>query len=134
MTLSTAAWPAPTATEPLDAVVDVPGSKSLTNRYLVLAALASGPTELVRPLHSRDSELMVRALRALGVSVEPAGDDGADLLITPRPLRGPAHVDCGLAGSAPLGCGGTAPTSATCGPSTRPPASGSAPRPPPPAT
>jgi len=99
MTLSPAAWPAPTATQPLDAVVDVPGSKSLTNRYLVLAALASGPTELVRPLHSRDSELMVGALRALGVAVEPAGDDGTDLLITPRPLRGPAHVDCGLAGT-----------------------------------
>lgn len=99
MTLSPAAWPAPTATQPLDAVVDVPGSKSLTNRYLVLAALASGPTELVRPLHSRDSELMVGALRALGVSVEPAGEDGADLLITPGPLRGPARVDCGLAGT-----------------------------------
>ncbi|PFG40655.1 3-phosphoshikimate 1-carboxyvinyltransferase [Georgenia soli] len=99
MTLSPAAWPAPTAAEPLDAVVDVPGSKSLTNRYLVLAALAAGPTELVRPLHSRDSELMVGALRALGVSVEPSGADGADLLITPAPLHGPARVDCGLAGT-----------------------------------
>ncbi|MFH5824120.1 3-phosphoshikimate 1-carboxyvinyltransferase [Georgenia sp. AZ-5] len=99
MTLTEEPWPAPTATRPLDAVVDVPGSKSLTNRYLVLAALAAGPTELVRPLHSRDSALMVGALRALGTTVEPAGDDGADLLVTPGPLRGPAEVDCGLAGT-----------------------------------
>ncbi|MCK6212662.1 3-phosphoshikimate 1-carboxyvinyltransferase [Georgenia sp. EYE_87] len=99
MPVSTAAWPAPTATQPLDALVDVPGSKSLTNRYLVLAALAESPTELVRPLHSRDSELMVGALRALGTEVRPAGEDGSDLLVTPRPLRGPAQVDCGLAGT-----------------------------------
>lgn len=89
-------WPAPVATTPLDATVDVPGSKSLTNRYLVLAALASEPTELVRPLHSRDADLMVGALRALGTGVEAVGHD---LRITPAPLRGPADVDCGLAGT-----------------------------------
>ncbi|KAE8762611.1 3-phosphoshikimate 1-carboxyvinyltransferase [Georgenia thermotolerans] len=96
MTLPEDPWPASTATGPLDATVDVPGSKSLTNRYLLLAALADGPTELVRPLHSRDSELMVGALRALGTTVEAAGED---LLVTPGPLRGPAQVDCGLAGT-----------------------------------
>ena len=89
-------WPAPVATRPLDAVVDVPGSKSLTNRYLILAALADGPTELVAPLRSRDSSLMVGALRALGATVE---DAGADLRVTPARLRGPADVDCGLAGT-----------------------------------
>ncbi|TRW44046.1 3-phosphoshikimate 1-carboxyvinyltransferase [Georgenia yuyongxinii] len=92
-------WPAPTADGPLDVTVDVPGSKSLTNRYLLLAALAQAPTELVRPLHSRDSALMVAALEALGVRVTPSGADGADLTIEPGPLHGPATVDCGLAGT-----------------------------------
>jgi 3-phosphoshikimate 1-carboxyvinyltransferase len=98
-------WPAPLATAPLDAVVDVPGSKSLTNRHLVLAALAESPTHLRRPLHSRDSALMVQALRALGTRVDAAGADGrpdpagTDLLLTPGPLRGGGRVDCGLAGT-----------------------------------
>jgi 3-phosphoshikimate 1-carboxyvinyltransferase len=96
MTTPVDPWPAPVATGPLDAVVDVPGSKSLTNRYLILAALADGPTELVAPLHSRDSALMVGALRALGVWVE---ETGADLHVTPARLHGPADVDCGLAGT-----------------------------------
>lgn len=99
------AWPAPAANGPLAAVVTVPGSKSLTNRYLVTAALATEPTQLRKPLHSRDSELMVGALRALGVSVEHVDDAGrpdpagTDLLIDPAALRGPATVDCGLAGT-----------------------------------
>ncbi|WP_127131793.1 3-phosphoshikimate 1-carboxyvinyltransferase [Georgenia sp. SYP-B2076] len=97
MTLPETPWPAPLATAPLATQVDVPGSKSLTNRYLLLAALASEPTELVRPLHSRDSALMVGALRALGTTAEPSGDDG--LLLTPGPLHGPAMIDCGLAGT-----------------------------------
>ncbi|MEE6273407.1 3-phosphoshikimate 1-carboxyvinyltransferase [Georgenia wangjunii] len=98
-------WPAPVSPGPLDALVAVPGSKSLTNRYLVLAALAAEPTRLRRPLHSRDSALMVGALRALGTTVEAIDDEGrpdaagSDLLLTPAPLRGPAHVDCGLAGT-----------------------------------
>ena len=98
-------WPAPVAHGPLDAVVPVPGSKSLTNRYLLLAAIASEPTQLHRPLHSRDSVLMVDALRALGVRVENVDDEGRpdpeglDLLIDPGSLRGPAHIDCGLAGT-----------------------------------
>lgn len=104
-TTSELAWPAPVAAGPLDAVVPVPGSKSLTNRYLLLAALAAEPTQLRRPLHSRDSVLMVEALRALGVHVEHVDADGrpdpagSDLLIDPAPLRGPAEVDCGLAGT-----------------------------------
>lgn len=98
-------WPAPAATAPLDAVVPVPGSKSLTNRYLPLAALATEPTQLHRPLHSRDSDLMVAALRAMGTTIEHVDTDGrpdpagTDLLIDPAPLRGPATVDCGLAGT-----------------------------------
>ncbi|TDS85742.1 3-phosphoshikimate 1-carboxyvinyltransferase [Nesterenkonia aurantiaca] len=63
-------WPAPRAGAPLRAEVTVPGSKSLTNRYLLLAALADGPSLVINPLHSRDSRLMLDALAALGCTVE----------------------------------------------------------------
>jgi len=97
-------WPAPVADSPVDAVVTVPGSKSLTNRALLLAALADGPSRVRRPLRSRDTMLMAAALRALGVGVDnadDAADDAADddWLITPGALGGPARVDCGLAGT-----------------------------------
>ncbi|MFG1928310.1 3-phosphoshikimate 1-carboxyvinyltransferase [Cryptosporangium sp. NPDC048952] len=88
-------WPAPRATGPVVGTVTMPGSKSVTNRALILAALASGPSTLRAPLRSRDSQLMVDALRALGVEVV---DDGA-WHVTPTPFRGPATVDCGLAGT-----------------------------------
>jgi 3-phosphoshikimate 1-carboxyvinyltransferase len=65
-----AGWRAPVATAPLESVVALPGSKSLTNRELVLAALADGPSTLHAPLWSRDSELMVEGLRALGTRFE----------------------------------------------------------------
>ncbi|MEX5716830.1 3-phosphoshikimate 1-carboxyvinyltransferase [Geodermatophilus maliterrae] len=94
------AWTTPHRPTPVDAVVPLPGSKSLTARALVLAALADGPSRLVRPLRARDTELMAAGLRALGVGVE---DDGtspdADWLVTPGELRGPAEVDAGLAGT-----------------------------------
>jgi 3-phosphoshikimate 1-carboxyvinyltransferase len=99
---SVPAWPAPTATGPVDATVAVPGSKSLTNRYLVLAALAQEPSRLRAPLHSRDTALMAAAVESLGAVVEEVPGSGAfgpDWIITPRPLRGPAEVDCGLAGT-----------------------------------
>ena len=89
-------WPAPVAGTPIDATVRVPGSKSITNRALVLAALADDPTALRHPLDSRDTRLMTDALRALGASVEVAGDAWR---VTPAPLRGPASVDVGLAGT-----------------------------------
>ena len=91
-------WDAPTAARPLDARVSVPGSKSLTNRALVVAALAGGPTTLRRPLVARDTCLMVDALRALGIGVDDHGPD-RDWQVTPAPLRAPAEVDCGLAGT-----------------------------------
>ena len=91
-------WPAPTVSEPLAAVVTLPGSKSLTNRYLVLAALAAGPSRLRAPLRSRDTLLMAAALRELGVAVED-DLDGADWLVLPDTLRGGGTVDCGLAGT-----------------------------------
>src|SRR3954451_8964211 len=89
-------WSTPHHATPVDAVVALPGSKSLTARALVLAALADGPSRLIRPLRARDTELMAAGLRALGVRIE---DDGADWLVTPQPLRGPAEVDAGLAGT-----------------------------------
>src|ERR671928_1585183 len=66
----TALWPAPHASGAVDATVHVPGSKSVTNRALVLAALASEPGWLRRPLRSRDTLLMAGALRAMGVGIE----------------------------------------------------------------
>lgn len=96
-------WLAPRATGPLDARVSLPGSKSLTNRELVLSALADGPSLLRDPLHSRDSLLMIEALRSLGVRIDEvpgAGAFGPDLFITPpAELSGSTAIDCGLAGT-----------------------------------
>jgi 3-phosphoshikimate 1-carboxyvinyltransferase len=89
-------WPAPAADGPTDATVALPGSKSITNRALILAALAEDESLVRRPLRSRDTLLMAGALRALGVGVE---DAGADWRITPGELRGPATLDVGLAGT-----------------------------------
>jgi 3-phosphoshikimate 1-carboxyvinyltransferase len=95
-------WLAPRASGPIAATVALPGSKSLTNRYLVLAALANGTSRLRRPLRSRDTLLMASGLRALGASVtDLAGSDPLhdDWLIAPASLTGGATVDCGLAGT-----------------------------------
>ena len=89
-------WPAPAATGPICGTVTPPGSKSLTNRALVLSALADGPSRIAQPLRARDTELMVAALRALGTAVD---DEGADWCVRPAELRGPARIDCGLAGT-----------------------------------
>lgn len=88
-------WPAPKG-KSFNARVLLPGSKSLTNRELVLSALADTPTKLIAPLRSRDSELMIQALSALGIGFEWQGND---LLVTPAKLAGPAVIDCGLAGT-----------------------------------
>ncbi len=88
-------WPAPRAREAVRATVSLPGSKSLTNRLLLLAALADSPSRLVAPLRARDTMLMAAALRGLGVGVD---DDGADLIVTPGTLHAGA-VDTGLAGT-----------------------------------
>lgn len=97
-----ALWPAPTAAGPLSASLSLPGSKSLTNRELVLSALADSPTLLRSPLHSRDTDLMVAALRQLGTTIEsvPTGSEyGDDLRIIPGELLGSTTIDCGLAGT-----------------------------------
>ena len=90
-------WSAPHHPAPVDAVSALPGSKSLTARALVLAALADGPSRLVHPLRARDTDLMAAALRALGVGIEDV--DGGDWLVAPGTLRGPVTVDAGLAGT-----------------------------------
>jgi 3-phosphoshikimate 1-carboxyvinyltransferase len=92
-------WQAPTTAGPVRATVTVPGSKSLTNRALVLAALATpqGPSTISGALRSRDTDLMIAAVRTLGVTVD--GDD-TELTVSGRitPADG-ATIDCGLAGT-----------------------------------
>ncbi len=89
-------WPAPRARLPVEAVVSLPGSKSLTNRALVLAALADGPSLVRKPLRSRDTALMVAGLASLGTRIDRRDDDWA---VTPSPLTGGVDIDCGLAGT-----------------------------------
>ncbi len=98
--MTASAWAAPRARSPLAATVVLPGSKSLTNRALVLAALADGRSTLRRPLRSRDTDLMAAALRVLGVEVADTPD--GDWLVdgVPGPLRpGGDRVDVGNAGT-----------------------------------
>ena len=95
MTSERRAWLAPQSSEPIRAHVRIPGSKSLTNRYLVLAALGEEPTIIRNPLIARDTALMAGALAAMGVGIE---GDGASITVTPGPLHG-ARVDIGLAGT-----------------------------------
>ncbi|WP_299528608.1 3-phosphoshikimate 1-carboxyvinyltransferase [uncultured Streptomyces sp.] len=97
-----ALWPAPSASGAVDATVTVPGSKSVTNRALVLAALAAEPGWLRRPLRSRDTLLMAQALRRLGVGIEEGvGPDGSGEAwrVIPAGLHGPVAVDVGNAGT-----------------------------------
>ncbi len=96
------AYTAPTASGAVHATVTIPGSKSLTNRELIIAAIADGPGRLIAPLHSDDSRRMVDALRALGVGIEEVdgdGEFGPDLVVTPAKLLGGTTVDCGQAGT-----------------------------------
>lgn len=78
------------------AKVPIPGSKSQTNRALVLAALADGPSTLTGALKARDTKLMVAGLKAMGADISSSGDEWR---VEPGKLKGPAHVDCGLAGT-----------------------------------
>lgn len=121
MQLSPGDWPAPLAPASSEAagknaLVHIPGSKSLTNRYLLLAALADSPSYLRAPLHSRDSALMIEALRQLGAGIELVPTDspfGPDVKVTPLSFveAHSAHaqsdsaqsrtvsIECGLAGT-----------------------------------
>ncbi|MGH3351583.1 MAG: 3-phosphoshikimate 1-carboxyvinyltransferase [Nocardioides sp.] len=89
-------WPAPRAHGPVAATVSLPGSKSLTNRALVLASIAEGPSVVRRALRSRDTMLMAAALTSLGSRVDTSSDDW---VVTPGAFGGDAEIDCGLAGT-----------------------------------
>lgn len=92
---SSSAYAAPQSAG-FSATVELPGSKSLTNRELVLSALAEGPSELVDPLISRDTKLMMAALEKLGARFEQSGNS---LLVTPGTSDEDSSIDCGLAGT-----------------------------------
>ena len=95
-------WPAPfRGRKPISSKVSIPGSKSVTNRALILAAQANSPSIIRKPLISRDSELMSAGLVALGVGIHDEGDNQS-WKITPAPLKGPAHIDVGNAGTVML--------------------------------
>lgn len=90
-------WSAPHADGPVRGRVGVPGSKSVTNRALLLAALSGGPASVSGAPATRDTALMVGALRALGVPVEVTGEHV--VFAAHDGLRGGGDVDCGLAGT-----------------------------------
>jgi 3-phosphoshikimate 1-carboxyvinyltransferase len=89
-------WPAPVAAGPVRASLRLPGSKSMTNRALVLAALADGPSIVTNPLRARDTLLMAEALTALGASLE---DDPAEWRVSPGWTTSDARVNVGNAGT-----------------------------------
>jgi 3-phosphoshikimate 1-carboxyvinyltransferase len=98
-------WPAIyRGATPVDISVVIPGSKSVTNRALILAAQAKSISTLRRPLVSRDSELMVAGLRALGIGIEESatvvdGNEELQWIVTPAPMRGGVRIDVGNAGT-----------------------------------
>jgi len=94
-------WNAPSSSKELNATITIPGSKSVMNRALILAALADSPSRLIRPLHSRDTELMAKALRALGIGITETNNESGEEVweVTPAPLFGPASIDVGNAGT-----------------------------------
>jgi len=99
-------WSAPfrsgitSASQPLKAKISIPGSKSATNRALILAAISKTPSRLRKPLSSRDADLMVKGLRSLGCKInEIKTTEGFDYEITPQKLSGPCQIDVGNAGT-----------------------------------
>ena len=86
--------------EPVNAKIAIPGSKSATNRALILAAIAKTPSRLRKPLSSRDADLMVKGLQSLGCKInEIKTEQGFDYQITPQKLTGPTQIDVGNAGT-----------------------------------
>ena len=99
--MNTELWTAPSTPDPVHATVSVPGSKSQTNRTLILAALAAaqgqGPSTITGALRSRDTDLMIGALQTLGLRID---GDGSELAVAGGIAPAPnARVDCGLAGT-----------------------------------
>ncbi len=96
-------WATPAAASGVATTVRLPGSKSMTNRALILAALADTETTIVGPLGARDTDLMAGAIIALGAAVETTVTTGSDALpawtVTPGRVAGRARVDVGNAGT-----------------------------------
>ena len=96
---NTTIWKAPVATAPIDATVTIPGSKSLSNRFLILAALSRKPVRIEGLLRSRDTELMMGALKALGVAFQEDATEPTTVTVIPpaEGFTGNTEVFCGLA-------------------------------------
>jgi 3-phosphoshikimate 1-carboxyvinyltransferase len=99
-------WAAPVASGAINATITLPGSKSLSNRELILCSLADSPSVLHGVLDARDTALMIDGLRALGVQIDELGQDESgnlNLLITPHFMRAgvetPTVINVGLAGT-----------------------------------
>ncbi|MGV0395924.1 3-phosphoshikimate 1-carboxyvinyltransferase [Corynebacterium uberis] len=90
-------WNAPVCPRPIEWTQPIPGSKSITNRALILAALADGTSRISGALRSRDTDLMIAALRALGVRIDAPSP--TELTVTPPPHLHGGTIDCGLAGT-----------------------------------
>jgi 3-phosphoshikimate 1-carboxyvinyltransferase len=89
----------PSISSPLAAAIQPPGSKSITNRALVCAALAQGPSRLNGTLASEDTLVMIQSLRKLGVSIEP-GPAGTTLTVSPaKPIETRHELDLDVANS-----------------------------------
>ena len=90
-------WPAPVSARPIEATVALPGSKSLTNREFVLAAIAEEPTEFAGALISRDSKLMLAALESMGSTITHGSTTSPS--VSPAAMQATTSIDCGLAGT-----------------------------------
>jgi len=105
-------WPAPAAVTAVRASIGLPGSKSITNRALILAALADGPTTITGPLRARDTDLMAGAVTALGASVDSAGNNQTGNGLLPasesgitRPIQPAGPAQAGPAQAGPVQAG-----------------------------
>jgi len=84
---------------PVQGTLDAPSSKSLTNRLLVIAALAEGKSVLSGLLESDDTVAMTSGLRALGARIEDVGGDTEVTGTSGRPVAGGTEVNAGLSGT-----------------------------------
>ncbi len=91
-------WSAPSTSAPVHATVALPGSKSITNRALIISALSTGRSSVAGTLRSRDTDLMIDALREIGIGIDIDPADPTLLTVTPAPLHG-GSIECGLAGT-----------------------------------
>lgn len=87
---------------PFDTSIALPGSKSITNRALILAALAPGKTKLQGALFSRDTRIMLTALQALGYDIDTC-EEGSEIHLSSKDgqiPRSEATLHVGNAGTA----------------------------------